>query len=258
MSIRLMDLALQAGGMSSVEKLVLIAYANHANDDGAGIWPSNERLARQACCSVRTVQRTVSKLVDAGLITRQPGRRENGSQTSNRITINVEALTELTGASDCHPAGVGASECQGGGDTSVTPITPSLTIDRYSAREVIEFWFDQFWQAYPRKTAKKAAAKAWARLAPDPNTAEQIVADVLQRAAKDDQWTRDGGQFIPHPATYLNGERWTDQLTTTTGKHRNEKRIDVDEWRERRMAGINAARESRTDGRNSGAPVQKV
>ncbi|MNH08813.1 hypothetical protein D3C79_682460 [compost metagenome] len=27
-------------------------------------------------------------------------------------------------------------------------------------------------------------------------------------------WTKDGGQFIPHAATWLNGKRWEDELPT--------------------------------------------
>ena len=26
------------------------------------------------------------------------------------------------------------------------------------------------------------------------------------------QWVRDGGQYIPHPSTWLNQERWRDEL----------------------------------------------
>jgi len=33
----------------------------------------------------------------------------------------------------------------------------------------------------------------------------------LERSKVSEQWQRDGGQFIPHPATWLNGRRWEDQ-----------------------------------------------
>lgn len=71
--------------------------------------------------------------------------------------------------------------------------------------------FDRFWQAYPRKTAKPQAAKAFARLRPDePLLSRMLAALALQRQST--QWQRDDGQFIPHPSTWINGRRWEDEL----------------------------------------------
>jgi 5-methylcytosine-specific restriction endonuclease McrA len=73
--------------------------------------------------------------------------------------------------------------------------------------------FDRFWTAYPRKTAKQDAMKAFARLNPDDALLDTILT-ALEKHKKSDQWTRDSGQYIPHPATWLNGKRWTDEMTT--------------------------------------------
>lgn len=77
--------------------------------------------------------------------------------------------------------------------------------------------FDRFWEAYPRKTAKAEAAKAFARLKPD-SVLLQAMLDAIQRQAKSPQWTKDGGQFIPHPATWLNQRRWEDMLDASGGE----------------------------------------
>lgn len=72
--------------------------------------------------------------------------------------------------------------------------------------------FDRFWQAYPRKTAKPQAAKAFARLRPDEPLLQRMLAALdLQRQSP--QWQRDGGQFVPHPSTWINGRRWEDELS---------------------------------------------
>lgn len=70
--------------------------------------------------------------------------------------------------------------------------------------------FERFWELYPRKEGKKAARKAWDRLKVGPDLMDQIM-QSLHKQKTSDQWTRDGGQFIPHPATWLNGERWKDE-----------------------------------------------
>ena len=66
--------------------------------------------------------------------------------------------------------------------------------------------FAEFWQAYPRKVAKADAEKAWRKVAGE---ADAILAG-LRRFAGCEQWAKDGGQFIPYPATWLNGRRWED------------------------------------------------
>ena len=70
--------------------------------------------------------------------------------------------------------------------------------------------FERFWELYPRKEGKKAARKAWDRLKVGPDLMCQIM-QSLHKQKTSNQWTRDGGQYIPHPATWLNGERWKDE-----------------------------------------------
>jgi hypothetical protein len=67
--------------------------------------------------------------------------------------------------------------------------------------------FNQFWEAWPKKVGKEAARKAWPKAAAFlPQILEALV---WQRLLED--WTKQGGQFIPFPATYLNGRRWEDE-----------------------------------------------
>ena len=73
--------------------------------------------------------------------------------------------------------------------------------------------FDTFWAAYPAKLAKTAAIRAWNAITPDAALADRIVADVQARRNSHD-WTKDMGQFIPHPSTYLNQRRWEDMRET--------------------------------------------
>lgn len=67
--------------------------------------------------------------------------------------------------------------------------------------------FDEFWDAYPRKTAKAEAFNSWKRDKPD----LQMVLNALAWQKKEDQWTKDAGKFIPYPASYLNSKRYEDE-----------------------------------------------
>lgn len=68
--------------------------------------------------------------------------------------------------------------------------------------------FAQFWQAYPRKVGKQDAIKAFAKV----DVGVDALLAVLEKQKGSEQWQKDGGQFIPHPATWLNGRRWEDEL----------------------------------------------
>ena len=77
--------------------------------------------------------------------------------------------------------------------------------------DVQERRFAEFWQIYPKKVGKKAALTLWKRLKPNADLFERILQAVT--AAKDsDQWRREGGRFVPNPATWLNQGRWDDEL----------------------------------------------
>jgi hypothetical protein len=69
--------------------------------------------------------------------------------------------------------------------------------------------FERFWSAYPRKVGKGAARAAWRRLNPTEVLTDQMIAAVSEQS-KSSQWRKQGGQFIPHPTTWLNQSRWQD------------------------------------------------
>ena len=84
------------------------------------------------------------------------------------------------------------------------------------AGDVHDDGFDAFWSAYPRKAAKSAAAKSWAKLKASPDLQDAVMAG-LDRAKASRQWAKDGGAFIPHASTWLNQRRWEDEPDSADG-----------------------------------------
>jgi hypothetical protein len=76
--------------------------------------------------------------------------------------------------------------------------------------EALPSGFAEFWEAYPRRTAKKAAVKAWKAAKDRPPLSDLLAAIEKHKAGMD--WQKDGGAFIPHPATWLNQGRWADEV----------------------------------------------
>ena len=72
--------------------------------------------------------------------------------------------------------------------------------------------FTEFYSAYPKKVARPKAEKSWNRIAPDGALLEKILTAV-QAQRQSELWTKDDGKFIPHPATWLNDQRWNDEVS---------------------------------------------
>lgn len=70
--------------------------------------------------------------------------------------------------------------------------------------------FDDFWKAYPKKVSKANALKAWNKLKPNDDLVRKILS-ALEKQRQSSQWQKDNGQFIPYPATWINGRRWEDE-----------------------------------------------
>ena len=68
--------------------------------------------------------------------------------------------------------------------------------------------FARFWEAYPRKTGKREAQRAFRKV----TVPLETLLGAVQRQKTWEQWRRDQGRFIPHPATWLNQGRWEDEM----------------------------------------------
>lgn len=90
----------------------------------------------------------------------------------------------------------------GVGDVDETPKAPKGAGGR----------FEKFWEAYPAKVGKDAARKAFEKRKPDDVLLGQMLAAIVTQKAGE-KWRKDGGQYIPNPATWLNQGRWQDDTT---------------------------------------------
>ena len=77
--------------------------------------------------------------------------------------------------------------------------------------------FERFYSKYPRKEAKQAALKAFIKLAPD-NELLELMISAVDKHSKTDNWIKDNGNFIPHPATWINKRRWEDEIKTNNNR----------------------------------------
>ena len=86
------------------------------------------------------------------------------------------------------------------GTNTRSPAPPSSVRDPGPDR------FDEFWEAYPRKVGKQKARGKFATACKRVDA--QTVIDGARRLAADPNLPE--AQFIPHPSTWLEGDRWDD------------------------------------------------
>lgn len=201
MSIRLMAEVWRTN-LPTVEKMVLLVIADHANDEGTQAYPAQVTIARKASISVRTVQRAVNSLVERGFI--ELHKHSGGSadcredRRPNLYIINLHKLRgdNVTGRQD---DGNGATMTTSTGRLSRplnNPLEPSINHPG----------FDDFWKIYPLKVAKQAAKNAWVKtiVFVDP----QVIIDGAKRYAAD---PNRNPAFTAHPATWIRAHRWLDE-----------------------------------------------
>lgn len=147
--------------------------------------------------SKQQVERIIAKLKEQGVI--QIGHfSSNTYDRTNWYSINDELLS--------------SKSMNGGIQFDESTNTDINQIKTTRKRTTDNPLFDLFWNAYPRKTNKGFAKQIFQKLSVDQVLLDKMLLAIGQQK-QSDQWKNP--QYIPHPSTWLNGERWEDELNTT-------------------------------------------
>jgi hypothetical protein len=99
-------------------------------------------------------------------------------------------------------------------------LNPSYPLSRSGIKRIVpkiikKDLFEQFWTTYPKKKSRGDAEKAWLKINPSEHLLATMIAKIEQ-AKTSIEWikqTPEGGNYIPHPATWLNRKGWEDEYT---------------------------------------------
>lgn len=202
-------------------KAVYALLATYADDDGRdSCYPRQETMAEQLGVSVDTIQRHLAVLVEAGVVEVEPRFRPDGGRSTNDYQLH-DALGEGKGrTSAVAPSRAGAASASRTSavsrrtppeehdqeDQYLIPGTPPslLLVSPSDAAD-----FDAFWQVYPRKVGKGQALKAYKAAAKHASAATILAGLQAQLPVLRSR----EAAYIPHAATWLNGQRWLDDVT---------------------------------------------
>lgn len=210
MSIKCQSWVYEHSEATGNDRLVLLAIADEADDDGTNAYPGIERIAHKARVNKRTTMRCLERLEADGLLeVQRPDTKGRGHHNTYVVLMGQpeKGDTLSRGPSDPEGARNGDRKARKGAQGYLDcsrPIDP-LTQDP-EVKDSRADPFEQFWQAYPNARGKGQARTAWENAAK--KTPAQTILAAAVRFANDPNLPEP--QFIPYASTWLNGERWSD------------------------------------------------
>lgn len=93
MSVKVMGMVFDATDISSTQKLVMLALADYANEEGRSIYPSVETISKRTSLTERAVRKTLSDLRKRGVIVIV---KRSGQHRANEYAIDVTTLKGMS------------------------------------------------------------------------------------------------------------------------------------------------------------------
>lgn len=211
-----------------IDRLLLLMLAKHSGPDG--IFPSVNTLAKELYITPTYLKDRINLLDEKKIIKID---RKMGCKHYYHLIFLVENNSDeiITGQLQLTGSTPSTGQLQLTGQSitgqlqSRQPVNCSLFDSIYNQYTISvknepflkskgstkneQSLFDHFWEVYPRKQNKAKAQKTWKNKKLDAKS-EMIITDVKNRILIDHQWK--DPQYIPMPTTYLNGERWNDEI----------------------------------------------
>ncbi|MDD2955789.1 MAG: DUF4373 domain-containing protein [Oscillospiraceae bacterium] len=166
------------------------------------------------------IYQNTGKLTSAGIQKRAAIVLEKRKREAERYKVSTPPLASAISAAETTAETAQSKEKKSKGNKSIEKKTTAP--EGVAEPTLQERQFQDFWASYPKKVGKKDAQKAWKSAKVDSELFSQIM-NAIGKAKTTEQWRREGGRFVPNPATWLNQGRWEDEYGETqseTDEHR--------------------------------------
>lgn len=170
----------------------LPTFAKHRAVLMRGWTPADDGRLYHETITARVLAMLEKRAKDAKRTAERRGRAAESGESPAEVAV-VSRVTPALPASEFDTKHQAPS-------TSSKKKTPSPSAPRFAI----------FWKAYPKKVAKDAARKAFEKREVDDSLLSTML-DAICAQSRSEGWQKDGGQFIPHPSTWLNEGRWQDE-----------------------------------------------
>lgn len=177
---------------------------------------TNKYFASLYNVSERTITEWVSKLEEKGYISVKVDtiRYEDGTvKKERRISINHIELLKQNHVEVLRENHVEENFSY----NNINYFNNNMVISKEIKKNELENLFEEFWKLYPKKIKKKDSKRIFLKVCKNIETYELIIKG-LNEHLNSDSWNKDNGKYIPYPSTWLNGERWNDEVISKQQK----------------------------------------
>jgi hypothetical protein len=221
--------------LSHPERMVLFALYSYQGK-ARSVYPSREQLChRSGVNSIQRISVMTSRLVKLEWL----AKRKQGWTGRNQyylqipmymiwksfgealVTLDVTITPEVTVTGDITPTVT--SEVT---TNKQTILTNQINRPLMGESELFNFFFEQ----YPKQVGRKQALTEWNKLNLTEKDLNKIIINITDRLTQG-VWSLETKQFIPHPANYLAGEQWDDELISRNNHEQHSKLIPAEQFR---------------------------
>ncbi len=161
------------------------------------------------------VRGLIRELEQAGYLQIFLERAEGGEFGGRSYTVSESPATDYPGPVEPSPVNPPLVSIEG-----KQGLNKAASIEKPTADKDMAEAFEVFWKLYPNKKSKKDARKAWEKLKPGAELRLTLMTALGNHRISRD-WSKDDGQYVPMASTWLNGERWTDELVPASAAKAN-------------------------------------
>lgn len=182
---------------------VYAIIARYADSNTLTAWPARQTIATRANCTVKSVDRAVSELVEIGALSKEIRRDEKGGNHTSLYTLKrIRVGTKST-------QGGRQNRPQGGDKIDPRTITNELE----PVKEIYIQQFAQFWAAYPKKADKPLAERSFRKALE--RVKFKVIMDGVERYRDDPN--REAA-FTKNASTWLNADAWENEPLPARGR----------------------------------------
>ena len=161
------------------------------------------------------VRGLIRELEQAGYLRIVLERADGGEFGGRSYTVSESPATDYPGPVEPSPVNPPLVSIEG-----KQGLNKAARIEKPMADKDMAEAFEVFWKLYPNKKSKKDARKAWEKLKPSAELRMTLMTALGNHRISRD-WAKDDGQYVPMASTWLNGERWTDELVPASAAKAN-------------------------------------
>ena len=205
----------------SPNEKVMLGEISSLDTGPRGCYATNAHFAQFFNLSISRVSEIISGLVDKGHLRVELIRQGKRVLERRLRLVDPFGFPNTPSENAANPFGKDdeppSENTQGNNTHSNSTRSSNNTPANSGGKTLTDDGFEQFWKLYPKKKGRKDAAKAWVKLKPNDDLRQTLITALGSHCISED-WTKDGGRYIPNASTWLNGERWHDELKAATGR----------------------------------------